>query len=707
MTLETLRTYEPFWDKWYIEEKLGTGSYGDVYKIRREEYGQIYYAALKVISFPANKNEMLEISLASGGMEGTFTYYRNMLGGIVDEISLMERFKGRTNIVSYEDHDIVPHDGGKTPGYDIFIRMELLDDIRKIAISDSSFVRNNVQIRKLGMDICEALRICHNQNIIHRDIKPGNIFRSVDGDYKLGDFGIARRVEGDCMTMSIKGTFDYMSPEIYNRQHYDYRADIYSLGMVLYHILNGFRGPFVPTHGPLTAEQKEQALIRRMRGEELPRPIYAEESLWAAIKKACTYEMEERYQDIGEFYEALVEDVELEQEDVQQVWKEEEKVTASELLEEYTQIGVLEEVEAAEKQEEQKTPAKQEKPQQANSEQQEEIQVEEEKVSQIPLEEDKTVALMGFGQMDPLPGFEEEPLEEEPEEEPLEPMEDRVAPATYERDLPEEPRIGDTEEVPGISRGKLLAVSIATVAVLGVAAIGGVAWHQMNRDTEISNVKTPTKKVVPVVKKRVTPQLSGKITWEIKDPEDKTTYDCVFKNHTSLDRLILTGTFTDPATGQMVAGNLSMKDTGVVRKSGKYDYIFTPIDTDKYTAATGKIYLTALLKKSIKGVQGIRSVKNRSELYEVDLAGASLKDLNVIKGAKNLRILNAENNQITDITGLKGCKHINTLILAGNTNLAQAGTLTKLKNLEYVVLDGTAISQKVRAKVNRICESNR
>ena len=48
MTLETLRTYEPFWDKWYIEEKLGTGSYGDVYKIRREEYGQTYYAALKV-----------------------------------------------------------------------------------------------------------------------------------------------------------------------------------------------------------------------------------------------------------------------------------------------------------------------------------------------------------------------------------------------------------------------------------------------------------------------------------------------------------------------------------------------------------------------------------------------------------------------------------------------------------------------------------
>ena len=677
MTLETLRTYEPFWDKWYIEEKLGTGSYGDVFKIRREEYGQTYYAALKVISFPANKNELLEISLASGGMEGTFTYYRNMLGGIVDEISLMERFKGRTNIVSYEDHDILPHDGGKTPGYDIFIRMELLDDIRKIAIKDPTFVRNNGEIRKLGIDLCEALRICHNQNIIHRDIKPGNIFRSVDGDYKLGDFGIARRVEGDCLTMSIKGTFDYMSPEIYNRQHYDYRADIYSLGMVLYHILNGFRGPFVPTHGPLTAEQKEEALIRRMRGEELPKPIYAEESLWSAVKKACTFKLEERYQDIGEFYEALVEGVELEpkpQEKMTEPLPEEEDVTVSSLLEEYTQVGVLEEVEEAEQQKEQEA-------------------------VEISSEEDKTVALMGFGEMDPLPVIEEE--------RPNDRGTDPVAQETYEREALDEQEVLPVEEsVPGISKRKLVAVTIATAAVIGVTSIGGVAWYR-GQQKEIQPEPSTPKKVEPIVKKILTPQLSGKITWTIRDPEDKTTADCVFKGKTMLKSLILSGTFVDPKTKQAVEGSLSMEGTGVIKETGDYDYVFTPTDRESYEQVTGKLHLTALLKKSITGVKAIQKVKNKAELYEVDLSGASLKDLKILKGAENLRILNAENNRITDITTLKECPHLNTLILAGNSGLKNAKTLTGLKNLEFVVLDGTGISSKVRTKVERICEGNR
>ena len=697
MTLETLRTYEPFWDKWYIEEKLGTGSYGDVYKIRREEYGQIYYAALKVISFPANKNELLEISLASGGLEGTFTYYRNMLGGIVEEISLMERFKGRTNIVSYEDHDIVPHDGGKSPGYDIFIRMELLGDIRRIAMDDPTFVRNNVQIRKLGMDICEALRICHNQNIIHRDIKPGNIFRSVDGDYKLGDFGIARRVEGDSMTMSIKGTFDYMSPEIYNRQHYDYRADIYSLGMVLYHILNGFRGPFVPTHGPLTAEQKEQALIRRMRGEELPKPIYAEESLWTAIKKACTYEMEERYQDISEFYEALARDVELEQqEDAKENWAEEEDITASELLESYTQIGVLDEVEAAEKAQkdlEEEMP-EQEMPKQEMSEPE---------ALDIPLEEDKTVALMGFGEMDPLPEVwnHQEKKEAKPPED---------VPPVMPQPQPMAMKMPREEEVlPAGNSRKRIAVTVAALAVVATVGAGGFAFHWMSRTPKVETVaKHPkkTKTPAPVVAKGK-PQLSGEVSWKIRDPEDKTTADCVFKGYTRQEDMLLTATFLDPESKEPVEGTLSMVGNGIIQASGDYEWIFEPEDEKKYETVTGTLPITALLKKSVNGVKAIRKIKDKSQLYEVDLSGQSLKDLSILKGAKNLRILNAENNRITDITTLKECPHLNTLILAGNSGLQHAKTLTELKNLEFVVFDGTAISNKVRDKVERICEGNR
>ena len=76
------------------------------------------------------------------------------------------------------------------------------------------------------------------RNIIHRDIKPENIFVNDFGDFKLGDFGIARKMENVTGGLSQKGTFNYMAPEVAGNGRYDSRADIYSLGIVLYRLLN-------------------------------------------------------------------------------------------------------------------------------------------------------------------------------------------------------------------------------------------------------------------------------------------------------------------------------------------------------------------------------------------------------------------------------------------------------------------------------------
>lgn len=306
MLQESVKQYEPFWDKWYIEERLGAGSFGEVYKIKREEYGETYYSALKIISIPRDKSELNEVTLACGSIEKTMTYYDNIRQSIVKEVSMMERFKGKTNIVSYEDHEILPKEGGKRPGYDIFIRMELLEDLQSVATKNSALFRDNKEIIKIGKDMCRALKICHAQNIIHRDIKMGNIFRSVDGDYKLGDFGIARSFDDSNLTMSVKGTFDYMAPEVYHHEHYDFRADVYSLGMLLYYLLNAFRGPFLPNAGEaLTADKKDEALFRRMQGEKLPRPRFASERLSEVVLKACEFAPEGRYSSVDELYDAL------------------------------------------------------------------------------------------------------------------------------------------------------------------------------------------------------------------------------------------------------------------------------------------------------------------------------------------------------------------------------------------------------------------
>ena len=91
-----------------------------------------------------------------------------------------------------------------------------------------------VDIADIILQLLHILDALHNrpEPIIHRDIKPGNIMRSKDGDYKLGDFGVARSMDVNS-SMTRVGTVSFMAPEVYASGHYDERADIYSLGMVL------------------------------------------------------------------------------------------------------------------------------------------------------------------------------------------------------------------------------------------------------------------------------------------------------------------------------------------------------------------------------------------------------------------------------------------------------------------------------------------
>lgn len=85
--------------------------------------------------------------------------------------------------------------------------------------------------------MCRALAACEKQNIIHRDIKPQNILVSENRTYKLADFGIAK-VSEKTGSGTMAGTNGYIAPEVANRQKYGKEVDIYSLGMVLYWLMN-------------------------------------------------------------------------------------------------------------------------------------------------------------------------------------------------------------------------------------------------------------------------------------------------------------------------------------------------------------------------------------------------------------------------------------------------------------------------------------
>ena len=129
---------------------------------------------------------------------------------------------------------------------------------------------------KLGTDLCRALEYCSVRNILHRDIKPENIFVSSFGDFKLGDFGIARQLEKTNSSLSKKGTYMYMAPEVYRGEQYNASVDIYSLGLVLYKLFNNNRLPFAPQDKELLSfNEREESLGRRIRGDQLPSPVNA------------------------------------------------------------------------------------------------------------------------------------------------------------------------------------------------------------------------------------------------------------------------------------------------------------------------------------------------------------------------------------------------------------------------------------------------
>ncbi len=288
------------WPEWKVEKQIGKGSFGVVYQAVRSDNNVTSYSAIKVISIPADEAEIS--SLRSEGIDesASRTYYKGVVDDFVSEIRLMESFKGIQNIVSVEDYKVI--EKTDTIGWDIYIRMELLRPITEI-LAETELAEKDVI--KLGVDICTALEICGKRDIIHRDVKPENIFVNGFGFYKLGDFGIARKLSGASGGLSHKGTPNYIAPEVSTGAAYDGRVDVYSLGIVLYRLLNGNLLPFLSEGNKLNPNERQRALERRLSGEKLPAPLKASKQVASVILKACEYDPNKRFANASEMKAAL------------------------------------------------------------------------------------------------------------------------------------------------------------------------------------------------------------------------------------------------------------------------------------------------------------------------------------------------------------------------------------------------------------------
>lgn len=294
--MEDIYKHEPLWGVWKIDSFIGKGNYGKVYKIYREESGRKIYAAAKIISVPKEQSEIQEARRNRLAMDDSSIkiFFEERANKFLQEIDMMAILEGESNIVNYESH--VKIEKKDMLGWDIIIRMELLTALG-LYTEDNAITKKDVV--RLGIDICNAIKSCQSKNIIHRDIKVENIFVSDEKKFKLGDLGVAREVDGTTTGTKI-GTENYMAPEVFNGK-YNNSADIYSLGIVMYRLLNDMKMPFYN-------DDYEEAYKKRIiDGEPFPKPRFGEDKLLDIVLKACAFNKSDRYSNPDEMISDLLE----------------------------------------------------------------------------------------------------------------------------------------------------------------------------------------------------------------------------------------------------------------------------------------------------------------------------------------------------------------------------------------------------------------
>jgi serine/threonine protein kinase len=182
---------------------------------------------------------------------------------------LLQRFRREASIGARLQHPgiTVVHDIGHHDNR-LFIVMELLEgtDLARVLAGSPGGLAVSEAVG-LALQAAVALAAAHDQQVVHRDLKPGNLFLLADGRLKICDFGIARTGDatvGLTVPGHFLGTPPYTAPEQWRGEHVDARCDLYALGCVLYELLTG--------DTPFPATQRIWALMRQHM-EEAPRSL--------------------------------------------------------------------------------------------------------------------------------------------------------------------------------------------------------------------------------------------------------------------------------------------------------------------------------------------------------------------------------------------------------------------------------------------------
>ena len=115
------------WPRWHTVELIGRGAFGEVYKAKREELGETFYSAVKIISIPNDKSDIREMLAEGQTSQSIRYYYESIVKGLMNEIKMMEILKSVSNVVNIEEFEIRERED--EIGWDAYIRMELLTNV--------------------------------------------------------------------------------------------------------------------------------------------------------------------------------------------------------------------------------------------------------------------------------------------------------------------------------------------------------------------------------------------------------------------------------------------------------------------------------------------------------------------------------------------------------------------------------------------------
>lgn len=271
---------------WRLLDFIGSGSCGSVYRVVREHDGA--RAVLKVISIPMDENEIPKLRANGCNDETISRIFEDRLTEIFDKYEIVSKMNGEPNIVSVDNVLYRRFSGGN--GCYIFVLEEELTPL--CTTLDHHF--SEQRAIAIAEDILRALKSYAQYRLVHGAVKPENVLVSEDGTYKLSDFGVSGLLSDRAVEI-VGDACDFMAPEVFLGKPYDSRADVYSVGLLLYWLCNDYRMPFLPDGNALSNEQFEEAVARRMSGGTIPQPQNGSDRLHTVIAKACAYDPNERY----------------------------------------------------------------------------------------------------------------------------------------------------------------------------------------------------------------------------------------------------------------------------------------------------------------------------------------------------------------------------------------------------------------------------